>query len=41
MRIFTVVFFYIIQEKQNSYFNISTGTLILIYHSGLDFTQYT
>ena len=41
MRIFTVVFIYIIKERQICYFNISTGNLLLIYNSGLDFTQYT
>ena len=41
MRIFTVVFIYILQERQNGYFNLRTGDLLFIYHSGLDFTQYT
>ena len=41
MRIFTVVFIFIIKEKKKSYFSISTGEHIFIYHSGLDFTQYT
>ena len=41
MRIFTVVFIYIIQERQIWFFNIRTGNLLFIYHSGLDFTQYT
>ena len=41
MRIFTVVFIYIIQERQIWYFTLRTGYLIFMYHSGLDFTQYT
>ena len=41
MRIFTVVFIYIIKEIKKFYFNIITGNILLIYHSGLDFTQYT
>ncbi len=41
MRIFTVVFFYIIKEIKKFYFTLRTGNLLFIYHSGLDFTQYT
>ena len=41
MRIFTVVFFFIIKEITKCYFYICQGNLLFIYHSGLDFTQYT
>ena len=41
MRIFTVVGFFILTERQKSYFYLRTGNLLFIYHSGLDFTQYT
>ena len=41
MRIFTVVFFFIIKERQICYFNLRTGNLILNYQYGLDFNQYT
>ena len=41
MRIVTVVFMYIRQEKQICDFTLRTGNLLFIYHSGLDFTQYT
>ena len=41
MRIFTVVFIFIIKKRKKSYFTLRTGNLLFIYHSGLDFTQYT
>ena len=41
MRIFTVVVFFIIKKRQKIYFYISTGALIFMYNSGIDFTQYT
>ena len=41
MRIFTVVFFYIIKEKKKCYFNNSTGKINLINKYSRDFYQYT
>lgn len=41
MRIFTVVFIYILQERKICYFTLRTGNLLFIYPSGIDFTQYT
>ena len=41
MRIFTVVFIFILQERKICFFYHSTGNIILLYHYRLDFTQYT
>ena len=41
MRIFTVVFIFIIYEKKKCVFNVRTGYNFLIKNCGIDFTQYT
>ena len=41
MRIFTVVFIYVLLRKTNLLFYSSHWESLFIYHSGTDFIQYT
>ena len=41
MRIFTVVFIFIIKERKMGYFTLRSGDVLFIYLCGRDFTQYT